>query len=80
MALYNVIRPGIVGGKHYTKRSRTPVEVGDAEAKKLVADGILEPVVLDNFVPGPVLVGDGKSADEAPLPEDKPRRGRRDED
>lgn len=56
MALYNVIRPGvIVAGKHHTKPSKTPVEVSATEAGPLVEAGVLEPVVLDEFVPGPVV-------------------------
>lgn len=42
MALYNVVAPCIVGGKHYTRPSKTPVEVSNAEAKDLLESGALE--------------------------------------
>lgn len=44
MALYNVVAPCIVAGKHYTRPSAAPVEVGTTEAKPLVAAGVIEPV------------------------------------
>ncbi len=42
MALYNVVAPCIVGGKHYTRPSKTPVEVSNAEAKELLESGAIE--------------------------------------
>lgn len=44
MALYNVVAPCIVAGKHYTRPSAAPVEVGTTEARPLVAAGVIEPV------------------------------------
>lgn len=44
MALYNVVAPCIVAGKHYTRPSAAPVEVSATEAKPLVAAGVIEPV------------------------------------
>lgn len=44
MALYNVVAPCIVAGKHYTRPSAAPIEVSAAEARPLVATGAIEPV------------------------------------
>lgn len=65
MALYNVVAPCIVAGKHYTRPSAAPVEVGTTEARPLVAAGVIEPV---DTAPEP--------DDAEPAPE-KPRRGPR---
>ncbi|MDP7732087.1 MULTISPECIES: hypothetical protein [Mycobacterium] len=61
MALYNVVAPGIVAGKHYTRPSAAPVEVGTVEAKPLVAAGVIEPV----------------DAAPEPAADEKPRRSQR---
>lgn len=65
MALYNVVAPCIVAGKHYTRPSAAPVEVGTTEARPLVAAGVIEPV---DTAPEPA------AAEPAP---EKPRRGPR---
>lgn len=44
MALYNVVAPCIVAGKHYTRPSAAPIEVSMVEAKPLVAAGAIQPV------------------------------------
>lgn len=44
MALYNVIGPCVIDGRHYTRPHHTPVEVKAAEARPLVEAGVIEPV------------------------------------
>lgn len=61
MALYNVVAPCIVAGRHYTRPSAAPVEVSPTEAKPLVAAGAIEPV----------------SAAPEPADTEKPHRGAR---
>lgn len=43
MALYDVVKPCIVLGRHYTRPSTQPVEVPDGEAQELVDAGVLVP-------------------------------------
>lgn len=65
MALYNVVAPCIVAGKHYTRSSAAPIEVSTTEAKPLVAARVIEPV---DAAPEPA----GAEPDA-----EKPRRGPR---
>lgn len=79
MARYDVLAPCIVGGRHYT-RPATGVEVGGAEAAKLVESGHLRPQV-------PTGPADPPSGDVVPVevdaepddaePESEPQAPRR---
>ena len=78
MSVYDVAKPCIVGGKHYT-RPKAGVQVDDAEAAPLVEEGVLvavepETVPGDSEQAAETVPGDPESADaDSPAP----RRGGR---
>lgn len=71
MAVYNVVTPCIVGGKHYIHPA-DGVEVDDAEAGPLVESGVLV-AVEDDSKPAAV---DEAEAETPEAEAETPRRGR----